>query len=443
MVFKKLQILTLIFASFSFVISAQTNEISPYSRFGLGDPVDQNFVAIRSMGGLSATYADANILNPSNPASLGYLQSTAFEVGFYVKQKYLTDQTGKKDDFFGGNIHYLSLGMPIFNPINELLDRKQHKVSWGLNFTLMPVTSVGYNITKKDYIENLDTVGRTYSGSGGTYKFMVGNGFKYKQLSFGANIGAIFGKINRTRNISFLTFTNPYGDNFKDDYSISGFQWNVGAQYKIVLKKPNPDNPKNKQGEHLMLGLTANTGTSFKTSYNGIYQRYNSAYGIYDTLVHVKDSVGHGKLPATFDLGVMYTLGNKLSVGVDMIYTGWSKYENDFQPEALKNTIGFGVGAEYVPDASSYNKYFQRVRYRIGFRYEQDPRTFEGERPSNILLSYGMGLPIFTGRQLSFLNLGIEYGATLGNIPIKEKYLRFSVGVTLNDNSWFFKRKYQ
>ena len=68
---------------------AQPKINSPYSRFGIGEIRDQNFVALSSMGGLAASYHNIYNVNALNPASLGFLRNTAFEVGVYGKNSWL------------------------------------------------------------------------------------------------------------------------------------------------------------------------------------------------------------------------------------------------------------------------------------------------------------------------------------------------------------------
>ena len=75
------------------LVQAQTGSNSPYSRFGLGDLIDQNFVALRSMGGISTAFSDQFYTNLSNPASLGALQATAFEIGFDATRANLKSAT--------------------------------------------------------------------------------------------------------------------------------------------------------------------------------------------------------------------------------------------------------------------------------------------------------------------------------------------------------------
>ena len=129
-------------------IFAQPKDNSPYSRLGLGDLTDQYFAAQGGMGGLGAAFHDAYHMNISNPASLARLREAAFEVGLYSEYNVLTDATGQNERLktWNGNLRYLSLGFPLKNPINEVLDQKKKKVRWGMNFTLLPYSNVNYNI---------------------------------------------------------------------------------------------------------------------------------------------------------------------------------------------------------------------------------------------------------------------------------------------------------
>ena len=129
-------------------------------------------------------------MNISNPASLARLREAAFEVGLYSEYNVLTDATGQNERLktWNGNLRYLSLGFPLKNPINEVLDQKKKKVRWGMNFTLLPYSNVNYNIqtlTKQSVGDTLTSVNFSNQGSGGTYKVMWGNAVNIKNFSAG------------------------------------------------------------------------------------------------------------------------------------------------------------------------------------------------------------------------------------------------------------------
>src|SRR5690349_5138405 len=76
-----------------------SQENSPYSRYGIGNLVPQGNLLNRSMGGISAGFADQNSINYVNPASYGhfsqspdlalYLPPTIFDIGVEVTSRTL------------------------------------------------------------------------------------------------------------------------------------------------------------------------------------------------------------------------------------------------------------------------------------------------------------------------------------------------------------------
>ena len=175
---------------------AQPKFNSPYSRLGLGNLANQNFGAMNGMADLSATYQDRYHVNLLNPASLSALQATAFEVG--IRAKYGNLQSDSESiEVWSGNLAYLSLGFPLSNPINEVLDRKKSKLDWGMNFALLPYSFVGYDVQSEEIVDDIGKIEYFFQGTGGTYKFMWGNGVKFGNLSAGVNLGYLFGKISR------------------------------------------------------------------------------------------------------------------------------------------------------------------------------------------------------------------------------------------------------
>ncbi|WCC44500.1 hypothetical protein PJW08_12565 [Tenacibaculum finnmarkense] len=56
-------------------------------------------------------------------------------------------------------------------------------------------------------------------------------------------------------------------------------------------------------------------------------------------------------------------------------------------------------------------------------------------------INVGLGLPL--PRQLSNVNIGLEYGqkGTVSNNLIKEKYFNVRLSLSLNSTKWFHKRK--
>ncbi len=58
---------------------AQNTNVSPYSRYGLGDINPSTTIPQFSMGGLGTGYTDPTFINLSNPAGNAFLSKTTFD----------------------------------------------------------------------------------------------------------------------------------------------------------------------------------------------------------------------------------------------------------------------------------------------------------------------------------------------------------------------------
>lgn len=424
---------------------AQTNRVkdnSPYSRLGLGDLFNRNFSAIRGMGGLSAAYHDPMQMNLLNPASLGHLQATTFEAGIFSEYSQLSNST-ETADVLAGNLGYLSLGFATQNRLNQVLDRRTTPWSYGMNFTLLPYSNVNYGVQIEQIREDGLSQTDFFEGSGGTYQFLWGNGVRYKNFSFGINLGYIFGKINNDRNVLFSAVPS-YGIITQKGVSIRGFSWNAGAQYDVVFKKTNAEGAQTPTGRVLTFGITGNNATDFTTTSSLLEFRRNNTFNDLDTLTNQDGLEQSGVLPSQFSLGIMLRENNKWKLGANFDFGNWSEYFNEGLPtnQELNDSWNFSVGGEYTPDYLSYNSFAKKIRYRAGAFYGKDPRL----ELNTYGVNFGFGLPIVLPRQtVSFVNFAIELGTLQGaqdlNL-VSENYVNLTAGFTLNDNTWFFKRKF-
>lgn len=417
----------------------QPKENSPFSRLGFGNLAPQSVVANGTFGGLTAAYQDRFNLNPHNPAALGALRAAVYEVGVHFKSTDIKSN-GTSVNSLSGNISYLALGFPTYSIINDELERKPRKIRWAMGFNLLPYNIVGYNLSAVEKHPSVDTanIRSTYIGTGGTYRIMWGNALEYKGLSVGVNVGYLFGKIGTYREVVFENLDPYYGNIVIDDYSVRGFSWNAGAQYKIAIDKKKLDRPHEK---FLILGIYGNNALNFKTDGERNFRRVGSL-GV-DTLVNAVGTVGSGVLPSEVTFGAMYEETQKWRVGFDYGIRNWKEYKNSNTTGLnLLNSSRIGVGVEYTPEANSYKSYWRRISYRAGFQSFTDPRILSGEQLKGWTVSAGFGFPIMLPReQFVFANLGFELG-TLGISNKSEQYFRVNLGFTLNDNTWFLKRRF-
>ncbi len=425
---------------------AQPKENSPYSRFGIGDLVDNNLAYLRGTG-LGAALYNPYQVNIVNPASNGFLKSTVFDVGLYSKYSNLKTK-GQNADVFSGNIDYLSFGVPLINSVNELLEQKIRPYDFGLSFTLMPHSNVGFDIISENYNEEYGTVKRSYKGKGGTYKFLAGFGARYKDISLGINLGYFFGKINYDRLLNFSDLKGPFVNNYHQDYSVSGFLYNVGAIYNLVLNKKDLSEESNVKPKKLIFGVYGNSKTNFSTVSSTLNTAtvydVNSSISLkpVDTLVNDVEIKGKGTLPVNIGGGIVYNSENKWIVGLNYSQSLWSQYTNDIKNDVFSDSYDVSLGVQYTPNEDSYLRYFDRVSYRGGLYYKTDPRN-EGENQFDERgFHVGLGLPFIYKRMVSRMNIDLNFGNRGSNLAIRENFVKLSFSVTFNDSNWFIKRKY-
>lgn len=418
------------------------NNNSPYSRLGLGDMSHQYLAASAGMGGFSAAFQDPFHLNMLNPAGNASLKATAFEVGMFAQYSNLQSPDGNSAEIWTGNLSYFVIGFPLVNPINEQMDLKKRKVHWGMTLGLRPFSSVGYDIETTAYQEGLDSTRNLFQGSGGTNKLNWGNSMEYKNFSLGLDLAYFFGQMSYDREVIFNDLGISYGNDFSDEIGVRGFLWTLGAQYKLALGDRDEETGERRFNKQLIVGAFGSSQTAFQTNSRKLYRGFNPVYNDADTVLFVNDLVESGTMPANLTLGLMYEERNRLRIGLDYHMMQWSSYENPAKVEQLRDGWRLSAGLEYIPNATAYNNYLQRVRYRFGGLHESDPRGINTNL-TRTALTLGLGFPIILPRQqTSFINTSFELGRFGSADALTEWYARCTVGFTLNDNSWFFKRKF-
>jgi hypothetical protein len=421
---------------------------SPLSRIGLGNPVDQFFAAQGGMGGMESTYQNAFHLNIENPATLASLQSTSFEVGGFGRSAKLTDSNGSANTW-QGHMRYLSLGFPLRNPISLNLERQQNIWNAGMAFTLRPTNNVGYDLEVREDSDEFGRTSNTLKGTGGTYRFTWSTAFRWKALSAGLNVNYNFGKITNSRVVTFEDITESLASELVEDLSVSGTNLGYGLMYTHNFKSENDNGELLPNGKRIIVGLNGNLGRDINTDASRLFRRFspNNQLFVRDTLVSETGQKGILTLPATYSVGIAYEEVNRLFLGVEYGNRAFSDYRNDLQPDELVDANRLAFGIQYIPNANSYNKFAQRIRYRAGIRIEQDGRTLQSTDGANVqarrnAITLGLGLPFRLPRQqISFVDLAVEFGKFGVPDILDENYVQFTMGFSLNDNSWFFKRK--
>ncbi|MBK7698285.1 MAG: hypothetical protein IPJ39_05960 [Saprospiraceae bacterium] len=427
-------------------VSAQQNDNNPYSRLGIGDINDNNFNHLRQMGGLGASFVDGYHINIVNPASYSFLNATAFDFGVFGKKTWLKDKENS-NSFWTGNLDYISLAFPLRNPINDLYDGVKKDYKLAMSLTLMPHSVVNYDIAVNDSTSSVSPYTHNYKGSGGSYKLMWGNSIKYKNLSFGVNLGYLYGNLKYENNVYFNDDDFVYNNLYSNQYNIKGFLWNAGLMYFTTVNKKQIENNKLTPAKRISFGIHANSTTSFSTSYNVFHTLVQNlpAGTLVDTIQIKNEIAGKGKLPGEIGLGATYYKGEKFAIGVNYVATFWSSYYNEaanHSKGSLTNVSKVSLGGYIRPDYKSFDNFLKRVYYRYGIYYGTDPRIVEGKQIDTYGLTFGLGMPFVFQRKVSHINIGLNAGIRGKDTPISEKFVKISFGVTFNDDEWFLKRKY-
>lgn len=417
---------------------------SPYSRFGLGDLFSPALVSQSGMAGMGIAIRDASHTNWLNPASLSALEATGFEVALSAKYSSLSEGD-ERDDTYSGNLRQLSLAFPLRNSFSRRdLERKKRNFDWGMGFHLSPFSEVGYSIENVEIQgESLDRVTTVLKGSGGTYKLGFGNGIRYKGLSLGVELQSLFGKITNSRSVSLDSVALAYSTDLQDDISYRSTIFKLGAQYTIHFDKAKIAGIHDIGDRSLTLGLTYTPNSDLKSNTSRLYRRLSPVTATADTVTFESNVTRGGTLPSEIGFGLTYETLGKLRISAEYVKIRWSEYQNEAKVESFSDARRMAVGLEFTPNIQSYNNNWQRSRYRLGLFHAQDARSSNGQQLTNYGLTMGIGIPVIIPRQtLSFLNLGLEAGRFGASNALQETYVQFYFGFTLNDSSWFFKRKF-
>jgi hypothetical protein len=122
----------IIASTFSLLLlfNSMAQDNSPYSRYGVGDLVPGQNIINRGMGSVSAGFGQGLNLNLTNPAALGNIYTTTFELGGELDIRSIKSTT-TPDKYKSNNavISYLQIGFPITS--KKMMKRGD---IWGVSF---------------------------------------------------------------------------------------------------------------------------------------------------------------------------------------------------------------------------------------------------------------------------------------------------------------------
>ena len=395
------------------LVSFAQGTSSPYSFYGIGDVRFKGTVENRSMAGLSII-PDSIHLNLQNPAQYASLKYISFAVAGTFSANRLSNDT-QTEKAQRTTLDYLALGIP------------NKKVS--IAFGLMPYSSVGYRIN------SLSADGNTlnqYTGVGGINKVFFGVGYKLtKKINIGIDAQYNFGRIETDNSLAVNGLQN--GSNEQNVSNAGGLNFKTGITYNTKISKK----------------ITLYTAATFSPQANMRFKNQRLIYtqsisGVVVDYIDVPVEYTHMKLPTKYSLGFGFGEMRKWAVGTEVLFqnhSGFGNRYNDINTVNYVNATKVTIGGYYIPSVKNFSKYFSKVVYRAGFRYENTGLLINDQKIKDAAVTFGFGMPL--KGTFSNINLGCELGSrgTAKAGLIREDYANISIGLSLNDR-WFQRRKY-
>jgi hypothetical protein len=132
---------------------------------------------------------------------------------------------------------------------------------------------------------------------------------------------------------------------------------------------------------------------------------------------------------------------NRWFATADINWQKWSEFRYLGNNPGMKDNYRISLGGQFRPSPVDIGKYYERIYYRAGFRFEQSYLEIRETRINDFGISFGVGLPMKKSR--STMNIAVEVGSqgTTENGLINENYVRLTIGTSLQER-WFLKRRF-
>jgi hypothetical protein len=409
------------------ILHSQNKTSSPFSRYGLGELTPQGYGRNTAMGRTGIGIRNSQYLNDMNPAAHSAIDSMSFffEAGLEAKTQRISASQDYQD-FSDVNFDYFAFGFGIGPKMGILLG-------------VRPAATAGYFFETLEDEESNPHVQRVL-GSGNITSLYGGLAYQLMpQLSVGMNASFWFGDVTHTVYQEFIYAPEDYIYGSLNEHRISNLMLDFGLQHTTKLA----------ENQTLVLGAvfrpkTGINGESTSIDARGFnYSPDGNLFTSSDTLLAVNKKWNNSvfEMPLKLGIGASYSITDMLTVAADYSTERWA--DSNFPDETTEtaNTTFLGLGAEFIPNERTGNKYIQRIRYRAGVHYNEEYVKLNGYQLRDFGMSFGLGLPL--GRSNTSVNLGFEYGNIGTKEPnqIKETYGRFTLSFTMHEY-WFMKRKF-
>ncbi len=406
-------------------VNGQTSS-SIYSALGIGDFNYGGLTHNQGMGGLGISYATgwhANVVNPALTT-----RNTIFNFQVALNYKRINANNSQERSLVdGGGLSYLAFSLPL----------KSGKFTAGMG--LGQISSINYRLNVNTPVANSDLrSSNSLEGDGGISETYLSFGYLLaKNLSIGLHGSYLFGSSIRTSQLLILDSKNVEVGRPSEYYervTVSDVGLKAGIHYFFKTSEKT-----NLHFGAIYQKLGNVNGTAFaKLASLGQADRPNS-----DGDLIADNQKGSIYIPNRYGAGITFEKNNKFVIGLEGQYQDFVDFRNFFgTPLALQAIKKVGLGIQLVPDYLNFDNILKRSTYRFGLEWMQTPYLLNQTSINDIGINFGTSIPV---NQLSLLNLAFKAGqrGTLDNGLIRESYVNITMGLSLNDNSWFYKRVFE
>jgi hypothetical protein len=425
-IYNRFRILGTFCVFFIFSEAFSQSSASNYTALGLGDFNNSGLTQNRGMGGLGISFGTGWGLNYLNPALSTRNTIFNFQSAFnYQRIEVSTSNESEITD--GGGLSYVGMSFPINSGKSTL--------GLGLN----QVTSVNYSLNVFGQVANTNQGSlNRIDGDGGVSEVYISSGFLVaKNLSLGIHGSYLFGSTIRTNQLTLLSEDgSPIGvsSEFYQRRTVSDVAFKGGAQYYFKI------------------------GSKSNLHLGAIYQHYGNISGKEFAKVAdfgqasnpdsegdvISDNLkGSVYIPNNIGYGLTYEKINKFVIGLEAQHQKLSQVvEFNGSATDLGDAFKISFGGMIAPNLAAVDNLLKRVTYRFGVEYYQTPYVVANTQIDDLGINFGGSLPI---NSLSLVNFAVKFGrrGTTDNGLIRENYVNFSLGFSLNDNTWFYKRVFE
>lgn len=399
---------------------------SIYSALGIGDFNSGGLTHNQGMGGMGISFATGWHANVVNPALTTRNTIFNFQAAFNYKRINVNNGT-ERSLVDGGGLSYLAISLPV----------KSGKFTAGMG--LGQISSINYRLQVETAVSNSQLKASNFlEGDGGISEAYINFGYLLaKNLSIGVHGSYLFGSSIRSNQLLIFDSKNVevgQASEYYERLTVSDVGIKAGIHY---LFKTSAKSNIHLGAIYQKLGNV--NGTAFaKLASIGQASRPNT-----DGDLIANNQRGSIYIPNRYGFGITYEKNNKFAVGLEGQYQDFADYRNFFgDPLTLRENKKVGLGFQFVPDFQSFDNLLKRATYRFGLEWNQTPYLLNQSTINDIGINFGTSIPV---NQLSLVNFAIKAGqrGTLDNGLIRESYVNFTFGLSLNDNSWFYKRTFE